>query len=150
LVRDEVYQAGFEAICRMFGGAAARPPLRPATIPVESPLPTAASQRSLASHRATGTMSSLREPAAYPPIDGGEERPAARPGSLPLPAVGGEVARDALRSGGYDAGGLSSIAPAPASVPAWTARAIVVERYGGPEVLQPKEVILPRRPAQGE
>jgi NADPH:quinone reductase len=43
-----------------------------------------------------------------------------------------------------------SSAAAPASVPARTTRAIVVEAYGGPEVLQPKELILPRRPAPGE
>lgn len=41
-------------------------------------------------------------------------------------------------------------AVAPASAPARTARAIVVERYGGPEVLQPREVALPGRPPPGE
>jgi 4-diphosphocytidyl-2-C-methyl-D-erythritol kinase len=41
---------------------------------------------------------------AYPPLDGGEEAPAAMLGTLPLPhQIGVVVARDARRSGGYSA-----------------------------------------------
>jgi NADPH2:quinone reductase len=165
LVRDGVYRAGFEAIRRMFGGSAGRPPLRPAsisdepkywlaTIPAGSPLPTAASRRSLASHRATGTMSSLREPAAHPPIDGGEEAPAAQPGSFPLPLVGGEVAREARRSGGNgaDESLSSNVRPGsaqPSAARSAATRAIVVERYGGADVLELKDWPLPS-PGSGE
>src|SRR4051812_41570166 len=69
-VRDGVYRAGFEAIRRMFGGRIGQPPLRSAA------------------------------PTTSPPIDGGEETPAAALGSVPLPLAGGEVARDARRGGG--------------------------------------------------
>jgi beta-mannosidase len=45
---------------------------------------------------------------ASPPLDGGEEAPAVRPGSLPLPREsGGEVAREAGRSGGTSASDLA-------------------------------------------
>jgi len=137
LVRDGVYRAGFEAIRRMFGGGG-RPPLRSAS------------------------------PTTSPPIDGGEEAPAARsgpspvpfaggqeararPGSFPLPLSGGEVAREARRSGGSSADKFAppwqgSAQPSSANA---TTRAIVVERYGGPEVLEVKDIALPS-PGPGE
>ena len=108
LVRDGVYRAGFAGDPQDVRGLRGRPPLRSAS------------------------------PTTSPPIDGGEEMPAARPGSFPLPLAGGEVAREARRSGGSNADQFAPPWPGsaqPSSARA-TTRAIVVERYGGPEVLE--------------
>jgi NADPH:quinone reductase len=127
LVRDGVYRAGFDAIRKMFG--AGRPPLRPAAISDEPKYRLDTS----------------------PPIDGGEEAPAARLGFPPPFHRGGEVARDARRSDGGDQrspGNAPRFTQTSASAPI-TTRAVVVERYGGPEVLRLKESQL-RRPGTGE
>jgi NADPH2:quinone reductase len=156
LVRDGVHRAGFEAIRRMFGGGAGRPPLRPGE-----------------PKYGLATSPPIRRTIAERSPRGGEEgrvlaegSASDKPGALPLPHPrGGEVARVARRSGGPGAdssllevrGGTARDVPPgtlpsaeSAAAPARATRAIVVERYGGPEVLQPKEIILPRRPALGE
>jgi NADPH:quinone reductase-like Zn-dependent oxidoreductase len=159
LVRDSVYRAGFEAIRRMFG--AGRPPLRPADIsdepkyrPATSPPIGADDRKAIAAGGEEGRALAGRS--AFAELD-----------ALPLthPRGGGEVARAARRTGGSGAdrsllevrGGTATdlppgtlLAAEPTSVPSRTTLAIVVERYGGPEVLQPKDVLLPRRPAPGE
>ena len=120
LVRDGVYRAGFEAIRRMFG-VRGRPPLRSAS------------------------------PTTSPPIDGGEECLPHGPAPF-LSPFRGERWR-AKRDGVGAATPISSRlrGRVPCSLPPRTAttRAIVVERYGGPEVLEIKDIALPA-PGPGE
>jgi NADPH2:quinone reductase len=129
LVRDGVYRAGFEAIRGMFGGWQGRPPLRPASI----------------------SGPKYRRDTS-PSIDEGEEAPAASLGSFAPPVHGGEVVREARQSGDptpAEFSGTRPISAQPASVPLATTNAIVVERYGGPEVLEFRERALPA-PGPGE
>jgi NADPH:quinone reductase-like Zn-dependent oxidoreductase len=125
LVREGIYKAGFEAIRKMFGEKSGRPPLRFAS-------------------RTTS-----------PPFEGeaGALRPNQRSSSsgFPPPRSGGEVLREARRDGsGSDTqkeAGPSRL-PQPITRPT-TTRAIVVERHGGPEVLELKDWPLPP-PGPGE
>ena len=76
-----------------------------------------------------------------PPVPGGEDgRPAWLPSSPSR--SGGEVPSEARRRGGdgeFHRQVTSSFLPRPSTKSASTTRAIVVERYGGPEVLQFKD-----------
>ena len=70
--------------------------------------------------------------ATSPPVDGGEEMPAAKQATLPLPRAGGEVPSAARRSGGGSRSGASSSPPPSAGallLHAWPDR--VAKQRGG-------------------